>query len=89
MKNSGLKGAFGALAVVGVAFAVKKMAERRKFMKGIFEEYGIKEKTPFGFADKIREMDDAKYSELKDKIKEKFASHCCTGSSRKKEAAEA
>ncbi|MBW8361253.1 MAG: hypothetical protein K0M56_03595 [Kaistella sp.] len=89
MKNSGLKGAFGALALVGVAFAVKKMAERRKFMKGVFEEYGIKEKTPFGFADKIREMDDKQYSELKGKIKEQFASRCCTDFSRKKEAAEA
>lgn len=77
MKNSSLKGALGALAVVGVALAAKKMAERRKFMKGIFEEYDIKERTPFGFADKIRELDDEKYAELKNKFKTQFASKCC------------
>ncbi len=76
MKNSGLKGALGALAVVGVAMAAKKMSERRKFMKGIFEEYDIKERTPFGFADKIRELDDEKYAELKNKFKTQFASKC-------------
>ena len=78
MKNSSLKGVFGVLAAVGIAFAVKKMADRKKTMKGIFEEYDIKERSPFGFADKIREMDDEKYAEMKAKIKEKFASkHCC------------
>ena len=76
MKNSSLKGALGALAVVGVAIAAKKISERRKFMKGIFEEYDIKERTPFGFADKIREMDDGKFAELKDKFKTQFASRC-------------
>ena len=30
MKNSNLKNVFGALAVVGVALAIKKMAERKK-----------------------------------------------------------
>ncbi len=76
MKNSTLKGALGALAVVGVALAAKKISERKKIMRNIFEEYDIKEKTPFGFADKIRELDDEKYAELKNKIKEKFASKC-------------
>ena len=89
MKNSSLKGALGALAVVGVAVAAKKMAERRKFMKGIFEEYDIKERTPFGFADKIRELDDEKYAELKSKIKEKFASKRCCKRDWKNETAEA
>ena len=83
MKNSGLKGALGALAVVGVALAARKISEKRKFMKGIFEEFDIKERTPFGFADKIREMDDEKYAELKNKMKEKFASKCCHNSCRK------
>lgn len=88
MKNSSLKGALGALAVVGVALAAKKMSERRKFMKGIFEEYDIKEKSPFGLADKIRELDDEKYAELKDKFKAQFASKCCSRNSFcKKEAA--
>ena len=89
MKNSGLKGALGALAVVGVAFAAKKMGERRKFMKGIFEEYDIKERTPFGFADKIRELDDEKYAELKDKFHTQFSSKCCHKSACKAETAEA
>ena len=89
MKNSSLKGAFGALAVVGIALAVKKMAERKKAVRGIFEEYDIKERTPFGFADKIRELDDEKYEELKSKIKEKFASNRCCKKSFKRETAEA
>jgi hypothetical protein len=87
MKNSNLKNAFGALAAVGIVLAVKKMAERKKMMKGIFEEYDIKERSPFGFADKIRELDDEKYAELKGKIKEKFASkRCCNRSSRRENA---
>lgn len=80
MKNSNLKGALGALAVVGVALAAKKITERRKFMKGIFEEYDIKERSPFGLADKIRELDDEKYAELKEKFKAQFASKCCSKS---------
>lgn len=77
MKNSALKGALGALAVVGVALVAKKMAERKRFIKGIFNEYGIKERSPFGLADKIREMDDEQYQELKGKFKKEFASKCC------------
>ena len=88
MKNSNLKGAFGALAVVGIALAVKKMSARKKAMKGIFEEYDIKGRTPFAFADKIRELDDEKYAELKGKLKEKFSSRCCSRN-HKKESAEA
>ena len=76
MKNSSLKGAFGALAVVGGILAAKKISERRKFMKGIFEEYDIKEKTPFGFADKIRELNDDQYATLKAKMKAQFAGKC-------------
>lgn len=77
MKNSTVKGALGALAVVGGFLAVKKIAQRKRFMKSIFEEYDIKERTPFGFADRIREMNDEQYSELKNKIKKQFASKCC------------
>ncbi|KFF12481.1 hypothetical protein N6B72_20185 [Chryseobacterium soli] len=77
MKNSVLKGALGALAVVGVALVAKKMAERKRFIKGIFNEYGIKERSPFGLADKIREMNDEEYQELKGKFKKEFASKCC------------
>ncbi|SHK80648.1 hypothetical protein [Chryseobacterium polytrichastri] len=76
MKNSVLKGALGALAVVGVAIIAKKMADRKRFVKGIFNEYGIKERSPFGLADKIREMDEDQYQELKGKFKKEFASRC-------------
>ena len=77
MKNSTLKGALGALAVVGGILAAKKIAQRKRFMKSIFEDYDIKERTPFGFADKIRELNDEQYNELKGKIKSRFASKCC------------
>ncbi|WP_051289415.1 hypothetical protein [Chryseobacterium daeguense] len=76
MKNSALKGALGALAVVGAALVAKKISQRKRFMKGIFDEYGIKEKSPFGLADKIREMNDEQYQELKGKFKKEFASKC-------------
>lgn len=77
MKNSALKGALGALAVVGVALIAKKAIQRKRFIKGIFDEYGIKEKSPFGLADKIREMNDEDYQELKGKFKKEFHSRCC------------
>lgn len=77
MKNSALKGALGALAVVGVALVAKKAIQRKRFIKGIFSEYGIKEKSPFGLADKIREMNEEQYQELKGKFKKEFASRCC------------
>lgn len=89
MKNSSLKGALGALAVVAIAFAAKKAAERRNFFKNLMDEYDIKERTPFGFADKIREMDDEKYAELKDKLKTQFASKCCHKSACRTEKSEA
>ncbi|WP_315054918.1 hypothetical protein [Chryseobacterium indoltheticum] len=76
MKNSVLKGVFGALAVAGVAIVAKKVIERKRFVRGIFDEYGIKEKSPFGLADKIREMDDEQYQELKGRFKKEFAK-CC------------
>ncbi len=78
MKNSSLKGALGALAVVGSVLIAKKVCNRRKFIKGIFDEYDIKEKTPFGLADKIREMNDDDYQSLKNKFKKEFASKCCS-----------
>ncbi|GEN71654.1 hypothetical protein [Chryseobacterium lathyri] len=77
MKNSALKGVLGALAVVGVALVAKKAIQRKRFIKGIFSEYGIKEKSPFGLADKIREMNEEQYQELKGKFKKEFASRCC------------
>ncbi|THV56888.1 hypothetical protein [Chryseobacterium candidae] len=77
MKNSALKGALGALAVAGVALIAKKAIQRKRFIKGIFDEYGIKEKSPFGLADKIREMSDEDYQELKGIFKKEFHSRCC------------
>lgn len=77
MKNSALKGALGALAVAGVTLIAKKAIQRKRFIKGIFDEYGIKEKSPFGLADKIREMSDEDYQELKGKFKKEFHSRCC------------
>ena len=78
MKNSSLKGALGALAVVGGVLIAKKVCDRRKFIKGIFDEYDIKEKTPFGLADRIREMNDDDYQSLKNKFKAEFTAKCCS-----------
>ncbi|WP_346985640.1 hypothetical protein [Chryseobacterium sp. POE27] len=89
MKNSVLKGALGALAVAGIAMIAKKAMERKRFVKGIFEEYGIKEKSPFGLADKIREMNDEQYQELKGKFKKEFASRCHRRNTEKENIAEA
>jgi len=89
MKNSVLKGVLGALAVAGVAMVAKKAIERKKFVKGIFEEYGIKEKSPFGLADKIREMNEEQYQELKGKFKKEFASRCHSRFGKKENIAEA
>lgn len=77
MKNSNVKTVLGAFAVLGLAMAANKMYQRRKAMKAILEEYGIKEKTAFGVVDKIREMNDEKYTEMKDKIKNQYKSECC------------
>lgn len=89
MKNSVLKGVLGAFAVAGVAMVAKKVIERKRFVKGVFDEYGIKEKSPFGLADKIREMDEEQYQELKGKFKKEFASKCCKKDAKKEEFAEA
>ncbi|MDF2930920.1 MAG: hypothetical protein K0R36_251 [Chryseobacterium sp.] len=89
MKNSVLKGVLGALAVAGVAMVAKKVIERKRFVRGIFNEYGIKEKSPFGLADKIREMDEEQYQELKGKFKKEFASRCCRKDAKKEDLTEA
>ncbi|WP_051349436.1 hypothetical protein [Chryseobacterium gregarium] len=89
MKNSVLKGALGALAVAGAALIAKKAIQRKRFVKGIFEEYGIRGKSPFGLADKIREMDEEQYQELKGKFRSEFASKCGHRQSRKQRTAEA
>ncbi len=77
MKNSNVKNAIGVLAVVGGILALKKIAEKRSFVKNLLNEYGIKEHSPFGFADKIRDLSDEQYDELKTKIKDKFSCKCC------------
>ena len=70
----------GILAIAGLAViaVIAKKAQRRKaFVKGIFDEYDVKERTPFGFADRIRTLSDEDYSELKNRIKSEFESKCC------------
>ncbi|GEN77852.1 hypothetical protein [Chryseobacterium hagamense] len=89
MKNSVTKGILGALAVAGIAMVAKKAIQRKRFVKGIFEEYGIKEKSPFGLADRIREMNDEEYHDLKGKFKKEFASRCFNKRSEKEPLAEA
>ncbi len=89
MKNSVTKGVLGALAVAGIAMVAKKAIQRKRFVKGIFEEYGIKEKSPFGLADKIREMNEEDYQELKGKFKKEFASKCGHRGFEKESVAEA
>ncbi|MEN2435363.1 hypothetical protein AAH994_08140 [Weeksellaceae bacterium A-14] len=77
MKKSNLKGALGALAVVGIALIAKKACARKKAFRNLLEEYGIQEKSPFGIADKIRELDDEQYAALKEKLQKQFQNRCC------------
>lgn len=77
MKNPILKGILGAVAVAGVSILAKKAIERKRFVDGIFDEYDIQDKTPFGLADKIRELSDEEYEELKSKFKNEFSCKCC------------
>ena len=37
----------------------------------------VKEKTPFGVADRIRKMDDEEYNAFKEKVKSEFSRNCC------------
>lgn len=70
----------GILAIAGLAViaVIAKKAQRRKaFVKGIFDEYDVKERTPFGFADRIRTLTDDEYDGLKEKFKTEFQSKCC------------
>lgn len=85
MKNSVVKGILGAVAVAGVSVIAKKVIERKRFVKGIFNEYGIKERSPFALADKIREMNEEQYQELKGKFKKEFTSKCCHKNFNRKE----
>lgn len=71
-------GLLGILAVVGGALFVKKMSDRRQNMCNTLADYGINERSPFAIADKIRAMDQEKYDELKDKMKQQFErGRCC------------
>ncbi len=70
----------GILAIAGlaaVAIIAKKAQKRKAFVRGIFDEYDVKERTPFGFADRIRTMTDEEYNALKEKVKTQFAGGCC------------
>lgn len=89
MKNRELKGILGALAVAGFAFAAKKAIEKRGVVKELMEEFDIKDKSPLALADKIREMDEEKYNDFKERIKSQFFSKCCCKGSCKTEKEEA
>ena len=70
----------GILAIAGlavIALIAKKAQKRKAFVKGIFDEYDVKERTPFGFADRIRTLTDDEYNGLKEKFKTEFHSKCC------------
>jgi hypothetical protein len=59
----------GILAIAGlaaIAIIAKKAQKRKAFVRGIFDEYDVKERTPFGFADRIRTMNDEEYNSLKE-----------------------
>ncbi len=81
MKNSNVKGALGALAVVGVGLLAKKAMDKKKAVKSILADFGIEEKSPFGVADKIREMNDEQYQDFKTKMKSELQSKCCSPAS--------
>jgi len=70
----------GILAIAGlaaIAIIAKKAQKRKTFVKGIFDEYDVKERTPFGFADRIRTMNDEEYNALKEKVRTQFGRGCC------------
>lgn len=70
----------GILAISGlaaIAIIAKKVQERKAFVRKIFDEYGVKERTPFGLADRIITMNDEDYNSLKDKVKSHFGRGCC------------
>ncbi|KFC19495.1 hypothetical protein [Chryseobacterium sp. FH1] len=70
----------GILAIAGlavIAIIARKAQRRKAFVKGIFDEYDVKERTPFGFADRIRTLTDDEYDGLKNKFKTEFQSKCC------------
>jgi len=70
----------GILAIAGlaaIAIIAKKAQKRKAFVKGIFDEYDVKERTPFGFADRIRTMNDDDYNAMKEKVKSHFGRGCC------------
>ena len=71
------KGILAIAGLAGIAILAKKAQERRAAIKGIFDEFDIKERTPFGFADKIRTMNDEDYNALKEKMKSRFGRRCC------------
>ena len=70
----------GILAIAGlaaIAIIAKKVQKRKAFVREIFDEYDVKEKTPFGLADHIRTMNDEEYNALKEKVRTQFGKGCC------------
>ena len=71
------KGILAIAGIAAIAIIAKKAQKRKAFVKGIFDEYDVKERTPFGFADKIRTMNDEEYNSLKEKVRTQFGRGCC------------
>ncbi len=71
------KGILAIAGLAGIAIIAKKAQKRKAFVRGIFDEYDVKERTPFGFADRIRTMNDEEYNSLKDKVRTQFGHGCC------------
>ena len=70
----------GILAIAGlaaIALIAKKAQKRKAIFRNILDEYDVKEKTPFGVADRIRTMDDKEYNAFKEKMKTHFSKGCC------------
>ena len=67
--------AIAGLAVIGII--AKKAQKRKAVIKNLLDEYDVKEKTPFGVADRIRKMDDEEYNAFKEKVKSEFSRNCC------------
>lgn len=73
------KGILAIAGLAGIAFLAKKVQERKAAFKAVFDEFDIKERSVFGFADKIRTMDDEDYNALKNRMKSQFGrKHCKT-----------
>ncbi|MCG2793045.1 MAG: hypothetical protein L6262_05830 [Weeksellaceae bacterium] len=78
----------GILAIAGlaaIAMIAKKAQKRKAFVREILDDYDVKEKTPFGFADRIRTLTDEDYNALKERVRTEFGKGCCKRTTAKAE----